>query len=175
MGNGSSSSKGSKGNSFICRGSPESPRERIPSGLPNRGGHRTTTSRVEVQKKGSSGASAGKGGGGTHPKGTCDRCDGTHLTDDCHIFKKPRDNHIDATRRKPPEMGKPGGNFVLRNARVVRQPGDGSCLFHSMSYGMGTGDARSLRRDLAKWIDANPNYKIADTPVKDWVSFHYNI
>jgi len=151
-----------KGNSFICRSAPESPREIVPH-------RRERTARVEVQKKGS----AQRGGAsGKYPKGTCDRCDGCHLTDECPIFKKGRDNHPDATRRKPPEMGAPGGNFVLRSARVVRQPGDGSCLFHSMAYGMGGGEnARSLRREIAKWIDANPNLDIADTPVRDWVKW----
>ena len=28
------------------------------------------------------------------------------------------------------------GDIVGRNARVVRQPGDGSCLYHSLSYGL---------------------------------------
>lgn len=155
-----------KGNSFICRSAPESPRERERP----RGGR--AAARVEVQKKGSTPSARDRGGGsGTHPKGTCDRCDGPHLTDECPIFKKPRDNHPDATRRKPPELGRPGGNFVLHNARVVRQPGDGSCLFHSMAYGMGSGDARSLRREIAKWIAANPDLTIADTPVSDWVKW----
>ena len=104
----------------------------------------------------------------------CDRCDGEHETEQCPIFKKPRDDHPDATRRKPPEMGRPGGNFVLQNARVVRQPGDGSCLFHSMTYGLGTGSARTLRRELAQWIERNPETSIADTPVRDWVRWDSN-
>ena len=33
--------------------------------------------------------------------------------------------------------GKGGGNFRLSSAKVVRQPEDGSCLFHAMAYGMG--------------------------------------
>ena len=129
---GSSFSGGNgKGNSFMCRGDPESPRDRV--------------NRVDVAKRGKKGGQKIGSESGPHPKGTCDRCDGRHLTDDCTIFKKKREDHPDATRRKPPEMGKPGGNYVLRDARVVRQPGDGSCLFHSLTYGMGTGDARTLR------------------------------
>ena len=31
--------------------------------------------------------------------------------------------------------------FTLKDARVVRQPGDGSCLFHSLAHGIGDGDA----------------------------------
>ena len=38
---------------------------------------------------------------------------------------------------------------TLRTARVVRQPGDGSCLFHSLSYGLKDGsNASSLRREV---------------------------
>jgi hypothetical protein len=36
-------------------------------------------------------------------------------------------------------MGCDGGNVVSMNGRVVRQPGDGSCLFHSLCYGLGDG------------------------------------
>ena len=47
-----------------------------------------------------------------YPKGTCDKCDGCHLTDDCPIYKKKRDDHPDAWRnfgrKSPLEMGKGG-------------------------------------------------------------------
>jgi hypothetical protein len=36
-------------------------------------------------------------------------------------------------------MGSDGGNVIVANARVVRQPGDGSCLFHSLAHGLGDG------------------------------------
>ena len=39
--------------------------------------------------------------------------------------------HKDAQKGKGKDIGGSGGNFTLRNARVVRQPGDGSCLYHS--------------------------------------------
>jgi len=93
---------------------------------------------------------------GKYPKGTCDKCDGPHLTDSCPVYKKKRDDHPDAWRnfgRKTPlEMGKGGGNFKLKSARVVRQPGDGNCLFHSMSYGIQGANAGSLRREIANFI-----------------------
>jgi len=101
--------------------------------------------------------------------GECDRCDGPHPTEKCPIFRKPRESHPDALRRKPMDMGGGGGNFVLSNARVVRQPGDGSCLFHSLSYGMGGRGAGSLRTEIASYIRSHPNLLIAETPMKDWV------
>ena len=99
------------------------------------------------------GGGGGGGGGGSAGKLCCDRCDGKHETARCPHFKKERDKHRDAQKGKGPEMGAPGGNFVLRRARVVPQPGDGSCLFHSMSYGLGSGSASSLRREIGRFIE----------------------
>eukprot|EP00667_Euglena_gracilis_P010935 EG_transcript_11154 len=105
----------------------------------------------------------------------CDKCDGPHDTDACPVYKKPRESHADAWvnkgRKKPLEMGDGGGNFRLRNARVVPQPGDGSCLFHSMSYGLGGTTARTLRREIAAFIEKNPSLAIADSPMSDWVQW----
>ena len=65
------------------------------------------------------------------------------------------------------------GNFKLRTARVIRQvdlkycflhdpflneyrqPGDGSCLFHSLAYGLGGSSASVLRREIAAYIQVN--------------------
>jgi len=103
-------------------------------------------------------------------KPCCDACDGAHITSECPIFKgKKRDSHKDAQKGKGPQIGGDGGSFTLRSARVVRQPGDGSCLFHSMAYGLGGTSASSLRREIADWIAANPRLEIAETPVSDWV------
>ncbi len=61
---------------------------------------------------------------------------------------------------------------TLRNARVVRQPGDGSCLFHSMSFGLGDGtNASTLRRDICRFIQTNPSATISDTPLSEWVKW----
>lgn len=66
-------------------------------------------------------------------------------------------------------MGGAGGNFVLRAARVIRQPGDGSCLFHSMAYGLKEGSAHSLRQEIAKFIEVSPSMKIAGDTLEEWV------
>lgn len=74
----------------------------------------------------------------------CDKCDGNHKTEECPYYKKQRDNHPDAQKNK-----QIGGAIsllpcnYLYTARVVRQPGDGSCLFHSLSYGIGQGYSAS--------------------------------
>ena len=103
----------------------------------------------------------------------CDKCDGKHLTENCPYFKKPREAHPDATSR-----GKGLGSIpstlpgaTLRNARVVRQPGDGSCLFHSLSYGLKDINANTLRAEICNYIINNPNMLIADSPISDWVKW----
>lgn len=100
----------------------------------------------------------------------------------CPNFKKGRDNHKDAWanygKKHPVHMGGEGGNFVLRGARVVRQPGDGSCLFHSLVYGMSAMGARDnahqLRRELANFIQRNPKLEIAGDTLEEWVSWDSN-
>jgi len=62
----------------------------------------------------------------------CDACDGKHETADCPYFKKKRDTHRDAQKGKGPSIGGSGGNFTLRSAREVRQPGDGETTYNSM-------------------------------------------
>lgn len=71
-------------------------------------------------------------------------------------------------------------NLVLgaNQVRVVGQPGDGSCLFHSLSHGLrreGSGgggrgtNASDLRRELEDYIAAHPNQVISGTPIETWV------
>lgn len=73
-------------------------------------------------------------------------------------------------------FGQDGGNFTLRKARVVRQPGDGSCLFHSMAFGLrrvtkANVTAAQLRREIAQWVQQNASVTIAESPLRDWVKW----
>jgi len=113
-------------------------------------------------------------GAKAHEELTCDKCDGKHPTALCPWFKKAREKHKDAdpatAKRQlgmssgPPEILSSG------SVRVVRQPGDGSCLFHSLCYGLKDGStASALRRQVASFIEANPNLEISDSPLKEWV------
>lgn len=68
----------------------------------------------------------------------------------------------------------PGMNFFVKetDACVISQPMDGSCLFHSLSYGIDDGaDATSLRLDISNYIAGNPDMVIAGTALKDWIKF----
>jgi len=82
---------------------------------------------------------------------TCDKCDGRHATDGCPSFNKARENHPDA-RSSPGRKSlgdDPGRAEVLSGASVVRQPADGSCLFHSICHGLCDGTtAPALRRQV---------------------------
>lgn len=101
----------------------------------------------------------------------CDKCDGKHDTSACPYYKKDRDTHPDAQKNAFAKLGGishlPGN--TIRFARVVRQPGDGSCLFHSISYGLGGISANRLRSEVTAFIKENPSYSISETPLKEWV------
>lgn len=111
---------------------------------------------------------------------TCDRCDGKHATDRCPVFHKERERHKDAwvnygRKGGPLSMGSSGGNFVLKSARVMRQPGDGSCLFHSLNHGLNSGaSAPSLRREIAGFLMKNPTLQIAGDTLEEWVRWDSN-
>jgi hypothetical protein len=67
-----------------------------------------------------------------------------------------------------------GMSFFVKesDACIVAQPMDGSCLFHSLSYGVDDGsDASSLRHDISRYIGDNPDMVIAGTALKDWIKF----
>lgn len=106
----------------------------------------------------------------------CDKCDGPHETDLCPHFKGVREKHKDAWSM----LGKSGKVAsvddvpVITAAKVIRQPGDGSCLFHSLHYGL-TGRAdggAKLRREICTFIAKNPDIEIGDNALKDWI--HYD-
>ena len=122
-------------------------------------------------------------------KGPCDKCDGPHATARCPHFKKARDKHRDAWQGYSGEGG--GGKNMkaqadrvakaplLRGARIVRQPGDGSCLFHSLSFGarkLGSSkadcaSAASVREACAAFLERCPNAEIGGTPLREWIQW----
>jgi len=112
-------------------------------------------------------------------KPCCDKCDGPHPTDACPHFRKPREEHKDAWvnlgRKHPKQMGKNGGNVVVRSARCVPQPGDGSCLFHSLCYGLnnmkifGSLRASELRKELMQFIEEHPQLEMAGDTLEEWI------
>jgi len=106
--------------------------------------------------------------------GPCDKCDGKHATDRCPYFSKARDKHQDAwLHYDKPDNSKDsaeGGVVILRSACVVRQPGDGSCLFHSLAHGIG-GSASGLRHELATFAESQSDVAISGTALRDWIQW----
>jgi hypothetical protein len=72
--------------------------------------------------------------------------------------------------KKTPKDGKV---FIARHSsHEVRQPADGSCLFHALSYGLNDGtSARRLRREICQHMKDNPDMEIASMALQDWIQF----
>uniref|UniRef100_A0A7S2ASN9 Ubiquitin thioesterase OTU n=1 Tax=Octactis speculum TaxID=3111310 RepID=A0A7S2ASN9_9STRA len=104
----------------------------------------------------------------------CQKCDGVHASNACPHYRKPRENHPDSNRQGcKSSLGGSGGRVVV-SGTVVRQPGDGSCLFHSLSFGLKrlgleAESANSLRRSISSFVASKPSLLISDTPLKEWV------
>ncbi|CAJ1426400.1 unnamed protein product [Effrenium voratum] len=50
--------------------------------------------------------------------------------------------------------------------------GDGSCLFHSLAFGLADGTrGEELRRQIAKVIREKPSLQVADVKISDWLSW----
>lgn len=134
--------------------------------------------------------------------GPCDKCDGNHATDACPHFKKAREKHRDAWdsyKKLPLEEKKPGGltaekaapapepapanSRLLRGATVDKQPGDGSCLFHSLAFGVrklagadaGLSSAEGVRAACLGFIESHPAEEIAGVPLRDWIDWESNL
>ena len=110
------------------------------------------------------------------PAGTCDKCDGAHATDSCPHFRKARNVKASGALGSAPrsiyDAGSTDAHFVLRNARIARQPGDGSCLFHSLAFfAAQMGSARKVRNSIARFIRTHPKLSIADSPLRDWIKW----
>ena len=101
----------------------------------------------------------------------CDRCDQPHLTHICPFFRHERENHPDALIRSHNVVDDdhPGSNQLV-SATLIPQPGDGSCLFHALSHHLDL-NADLLRMEIAAFIGLNPDFKVADAPLKDWIKW----
>jgi len=73
-------------------------------------------------------------------------------------------------RNKDPHESAPV--LPATRVKVVPQPGDGSCLFHSLSYGLADrSSASSLRKEICGFIAKNPDIEIGDTSITEWVQY----
>ncbi|CAK0890792.1 unnamed protein product [Prorocentrum cordatum] len=114
----------------------------------------------------------------------CDKCDGPHATAACPHFKKGREEHKDAWanygRKHQLPMATAGSRLIVKSGRVWRQPGDGSCLFHSLCFGLNSGGqqgrlrAMQLRRELAEYLQRHPKAEISGNTLEEWVKWDAN-
>ena len=150
----------------------------VKSSLSNVGKNSVSSSKSSISSVSKSSNSTSSVNSDSKSKLCCDRCDGKHETKDCPYYRKARDKHPDAQRRTKINghiSTLPGTWLKSMNIKIYRQPGDGSCLFHSMSHGLNDGStASSLRKEICKYIISNPNIKICDTPLKNWIRWDTN-
>jgi len=162
---------GAGGPGAVPLGSPFEGRD----GIPGRSSIAEAASRSRSVAAPGVGTAGPSSGGSASSSATCDRCDGKHPTDQCPHFRGDREKHKDAwvnygRRNNPLQMGGSGGNYVLKSAKVVRQPGDGSCLFHSLAHGLHPPPSASgLRREIAGFVQQNPSLQIAGDTLEEWV------
>jgi hypothetical protein len=100
----------------------------------------------------------------------CDRCDGPHRTEQCVHFRSERDDHFDSYEKLDQGDGPEDVDAapIIVQGRVVPQPGDGSCLFHSLGFSLGE-DPRRLRQEVTRFVEQNPHASIAGTELHKWV------
>lgn len=114
----------------------------------------------------------------------CDRCDEAHPTEACPHFRGKRDDHADAWTHysaagalpsKPVRECVAPRSLSFDDVRSVRMPGDGSCLFHSLAYGLAQFGCREdgprIRQRIAAFIEQRPDFEISSSPLKSWVDW----
>jgi len=105
----------------------------------------------------------------SEPTLECEKCAEAHRTEECPYYSKPRDTHTADASPRSQAQDMSVSNVIVKG-RLVRQPGDGSCLFHALAYGASDGsDAWSLRQSIASFLVQNPSLKICDTALEDWI------
>ena len=70
--------------------------------------------------------------------------------------------------RRGPSGGRECGRLFQRGMQVVAQEGDGSCCYHALCFwlrrhGLARFQAEQLRRQLAAWVEANGETRVAGT------------
>lgn len=62
------------------------------------------------------------------------------------------------------------GQRLPKKTKLVRQPGDGNCLFHSLAHVLpGKIKAASLRKKICEYMEDFPALDISGTPLAEWV------
>ncbi|KAJ1447011.1 hypothetical protein M885DRAFT_501831 [Pelagophyceae sp. CCMP2097] len=138
-----------------------------------RAGRRATAAADEAERRPTKVLSSNACVADGRKKLCCHKCDGAHEESACEftgVQNAPEPRPVRGSRRRAKHLGHDSHPIVTRTARVVAQPPDGSCLFHSLSYGLREGSTpAALRREIATFIRNNPDLRISDTPLRDWI------
>lgn len=67
-----------------------------------------------------------------------------------------------------------GSGEAIVSGTVHRMPADGSCLFHSLAFGLEATHACQLRREIADFIEAHPSEIVAGQALQDWILWESN-
>ena len=72
------------------------------------------------------------------------------------------------------------GSLVLQRGQTRRMPGDGNCLYYSLSFGLNKipkcseWTAQQLRLHLAHWVAEHPTVEVAGQQLKTWILWDSN-
>ena len=111
----------------------------------------------------------------------CDKCDGSHPTWNCPYYRHTKNlsSNVHSAQNRAGEV----------QGRVIRQPGDGSCLFHSLAFGLGhtfeqatssqpwnflsrlvrPSNGLQLRSAIADWIDNHYMVEFNSRQIGEWI------
>lgn len=116
-------------------------------------------------------------------RGPCNKCGGDHHSDECPHFPSDRINHVDAWERFGLRSDVEDGSVAIPRVqgRIVTQPGDGSCLFHSLSFGLRHLDVSDaplgpdLRQEIALYLESHADDTVAGSAFRDYIWWDHGV
>ena len=96
-------------------------------------------------------------------------------------IKKPKKKELIIKKNNNQNIDKDSNNFdtlkkiQIFNPKIIKQPGDGNCLFHSLAYGIGNISQIQIKQKIINWIKNNEDYNISGTPLKNWIMWETNL
>eukprot|EP00440_Ansanella_granifera_P063648 gb/GFBE01069009.1/.p1 GENE.gb/GFBE01069009.1/~~gb/GFBE01069009.1/.p1 ORF type:complete len:518 (+),score=75.72 gb/GFBE01069009.1/:1-1554(+) len=115
--------------------------------------------------------------------GPCAKCDGAHHEDECPYFEGSREEWEDWAKERGALDASSGKESSTRSTEdikgtKVQQPGDGSCLFHSLAWnmrrlGVGSGSVEArglnLRQELVRYLEVHADDEVCGTSYRDYI------
>ena len=107
----------------------------------------------------------------------CERCDGNHPTAECNHYRRPRLEHPDAQPLPPGERPLPtttSSSQVDASGKLIKQPADGSCLYHTLVFGLRHANlkpppASHLRLNMATWAALHARLVVHGKTLHTWL------